>query len=252
MTEPTFYSWLLWGMFAVAAGTAIFSVFVPAPYGRYGRTWWSGPDLPSWLAWMLMELPQPVGLGLWFALGDRQGNTVALVLLAMWMFHYAYRTLIYPFIPRSSTMSLSVVALGFLLNSGFSYLIGRWIFHFGPARGVEWLWDPRFLGGTLCFFGGFALSVSSDLILRGLRKPGEKGYKIPRGGGFRFVTSPNYLGELLEWTGWTLVTWSLGSATLLAVSAANLVPRARRNHRWYHERFPDYPSERKALVPFVW
>ncbi|MBI5489364.1 MAG: DUF1295 domain-containing protein [Deltaproteobacteria bacterium] len=252
MTEATFYSWLLWGMFAVAAGTAIFSLFVPAPYGRYGRTWWSGPDLPSWLAWMLMELPQPVGLGLWFALGDRQGNTVALVLLAMWMFHYAYRTLIYPFVPRSSTMSFSVVALGFLLNSGFSYLIGRWIFHYGPVRGVEWLWDARFLGGAVCFFGGFALSVSSDLILRGLRQPGEKGYKIPKGGGFRFVTSPNYLGELLEWTGWTLVTWSLGSATLLAVSAANLIPRARRNHRWYHERFPEYPPERKALVPFVW
>ena len=37
-----------------------------------------------------------------------------------------------------------------------------------------------------------------------------------------------------------------------AVSAANLVPRAASVHRWYHERFPDYPADRKALVPFLW
>ena len=28
--------------------------------------------------------------------------------------------------------------------------------------------------------GGFVLSVHSDLVLRSLRKPGEKGYLVPR------------------------------------------------------------------------
>jgi 3-oxo-5-alpha-steroid 4-dehydrogenase 1 len=251
MTERQLYDGLLLAMFVVAGGTAVFSRFATAPYGRYARPWWSGPDLPSWLAWMLMELPQPVGFGLWFVLGDRHAAG-ALVLLGMWMFHYAYRTLIYPFIPRSSSMSLSVVALGFVLNSGFSYLNGRWLFAFGPVRGAEWLLDPRFIAGAALFFGGFVLSCSSDLILRGLRRPGEKGYEIPRGGGFRWVTSPNYLGELLQWTGWSLAGWSLAGLTILAVSAANLVPRALRNHRWYRERFSEYPPERKALVPYVW
>ena len=37
----------------------------------------------------------------------------------------------------------------------------------------------------------------------------------------------------------------------LALSAANLVPRALATHRWYRERFPDYPQDRKALIPFV-
>jgi len=31
---------------------------------------------------------------------------------------------------------------------------------------------------------------------------------------------------------------------------ANLAPRALANHKWYKETFPEYPSQRKALIPF--
>jgi len=34
-------------------------------------------------------------------------------------------------------------------------------------------------------------------------------------------------------------------------TAANLVPRAIANHRWYRRQFDDYPAERRAVVPFV-
>jgi 3-oxo-5-alpha-steroid 4-dehydrogenase 1 len=148
-------------------------------------------------------------------------------------------------------MSLSVVLAGFVLNLAFGYLNGRWLFTLGPARGVDWLADPRFVGGALLFFGGFALCATSDRILRRLRRPGERRYVIPTGGGYRFVSSPNYLGEILMWLGWSAATWSLAGLAIAAVSAANLVPRALRNHRWYRERFPDYPRERRALIPFL-
>jgi hypothetical protein len=29
------------------------------------------------------------------------------------------------------------------------------------------------------------------------------------------------------------------------------MPRALQNHRWYRAQFPDYPANRKALVPFL-
>jgi hypothetical protein len=32
---------------------------------------------------------------------------------------------------------------------------------------------------------------------------------------------------------------------------ANLLPRALAHHRWYKQRFPEYPSERKAIFPFL-
>ena len=96
-----------------------------------------------------------------------------------------------------------------------------------------------------------AINVHSDNILMALRRPGETEYRIPRGGLFRFVTMPNYLGELLEWFAWALATWSLAGLAFAVFTAANLVPRAIANHRWYLERFPDYPQDRKAIVPFV-
>ena len=84
-----------------------------------------------------------------------------------------------------------------------------------------------------------------------LRKPGETGYKLPRGGLYERVTCPNYLGELLEWVGFAIASWSLPGLAFAVYTAANLVPRALANRRWYRERFPDYPSERKALIPFL-
>ena len=34
-------------------------------------------------------------------------------------------------------------------------------------------------------------------------------------------------------------------------TTANLMPRARTHLAWYREEFPDYPPERKAVIPFV-
>ena len=77
----------------------------------------------------------------------------------------------------------------------------------------------------------------------------ETGYKIPRGGLYRWVSCPNYLGELLEWTGFALASWCLPGLAFAVYTAANLVPRAVAHHRWYRERFPDYPAGRRALIP---
>jgi len=249
--EILFHRYLLYSLFGLAGFVLVYSIFVPAPYGRYKRPWWSGPDLPSWLAWMLMELPQPVGFCICFALAEQQADPLALIFLAIWMFHYSYRTFIYPFLPRASSMALAVVVMGFVLNCAFSYTNGRWLFSLGPSRDSSWFFDLRFILGLILFFSGWTLCTVSDAKLRRLRKSGEKGYQIPRGWAFRWVSSPNYLGELIMWAGWSLATWSLAGLAIAAISAANLIPRAWHNHRWYREKFPDYPSERKALVPFV-
>jgi protein-S-isoprenylcysteine O-methyltransferase Ste14 len=104
---------------------------------------------------------------------------------------------------------------------------------------------------VVVFLGGFVLNLSSDRILRKLRGERRSGYSIPRGGAYRFVSSPNYLGEILEWTGWAIATWSLAGLAFAVYTFANLAPRAMANHRWYRQTFDDYPGSRKALIPFV-
>ena len=81
---------------------------------------------------------------------------------------------------------------------------------------------------------------------------GAAPYRIPRGGLFRYVSSPSYLYELLAWSGFALATYTLGAVFVLGMSLANLVPRAAATHRWYREKFDDYPAQRRALIPFVW
>ena len=102
------------------------------------------------------------------------------------------------------------------------------------------------------FLLGFAINLQSDSILRSLRKPGETDYKVPHGGLYRFVSCPNYLGEIVEWSGWALMTWSLPGLAFALYTFANLAPRALKHHRWYQEKFADYPKERKALIPGLW
>lgn len=55
----------------------------------------------------------------------------------------------------------------------------------------------------------------------------------------------------LVMVGFALCSWSLAGLFIFLVSAGNLVPRAFATHRWYRARFPDYPQERRALVPFL-
>ncbi len=60
------------------------------------------------------------------------------------------------------------------------YLQGRYHTHF-LTYDLWWFVDPRFLAGQMLFLFGMAANIHSDTILRGLRKPGETGYKIPCG-----------------------------------------------------------------------
>ncbi|MBI5499900.1 MAG: DUF1295 domain-containing protein [Deltaproteobacteria bacterium] len=235
-------------------GSAVFVLllFVTAPYGRHGRGGW-GPSIHSTAAWVLMEAPAPLGMLALFALGDRTADLVPWIFLVLWEAHYLQRTFVFPFRRRAGDRRtpLVIVGIALLFNLVNAYLQGAWLFDLGPRLGRDWLLDPRFLCGVALFVAGMAINIHSDEVLRRLRKPGESGYKVPSEGLHRLVASPNYLGELMEWFGWALFTWSLGGIAFAVWTAANLVPRAISHRRWYRKTFADYPPERKALIPWV-
>lgn len=252
MSEITFFHGLL--VVFVALGALVFGAlfFFDAPYGRHRRPGW-GPTLDDTLGWVLMEGTSALTMAACFALGDRRTSPVAIAFLLLWEAHYVHRAFIFPFrrsgAPRRMPVVVAGMAVVFNLMNG--YLNGRWLNTLSPPYPDGWLTEPRFLLGALLFVVGFAVNLQSDEILRRLRGPGETGYKIPAGGLYRWVSSPNYLGEIIEWSGFALATWSLPGLAFAIWTAANLAPRALAHHRWYRAKFPDYPAARRALIPYL-
>ena len=240
----------IWLAVGLVSFIALFRV--SAPYGRYLRRGW-GPTIHRTLGWVLMELPAAVLPVAFFLTSDRRGDVVPLVFLGLWLSHYVNRSLIFPFRMQGgqARMPLSIAGMAFFFNLVNGSLQGWYLFRAGPRLDAGWFADPRFLLGLALFAGGYGLNLHSDAILRRLRAPGDTGYHIPHGGGFRLVSCPNYLGEMIEWGGWALLTWSPTGLVFFLWTVANLAPRAWSHHRWYLEKFPDYPPDRKALIPHL-
>jgi 3-oxo-5-alpha-steroid 4-dehydrogenase 1 len=237
---------------AVIVFLALF--FIAAPYGRYARQGW-GPHLPNWLGWLLMESVSAITMGIMFIVGDTPRTTTLILFLLMWEIHYIHRAFIYPFTLRDKwkPMPVVVMLIGAVFNVCNAFLNGRYLFDLSGQRYTrDWLNSPYLVLGVVLFVFGFIVNRQADNILRGLRAENEQGYKIPYGGLYRYISCPNYFGEIVEWIGWAIATWSLTGLAFAIWTFANLAPRARAHHKWYHKNFNDYPVERKALLPGLW
>lgn len=253
MSEPEVYHALLMLMFGLAG--VVFAVLglVSAPYGRHTRGGW-GPQLPERVGWVLMETPAALVFAWVFVSGPRATDVVPLVMLGLWQLHYLHRAFVYPWLVRSrpgQRIPLVIVSMAVAFNVLNAYLNARWLTALGPGYGLGWLLSFRFLYGLMVFGTGLAINRWADLRLRKLRKPGQGGYAIPRGGLYDEISCPNYFGELVQWTGWAILTWSPAGLGFAAFTAANLVPRAVSHHRWYQRTFPDYPRRRRAIIPYL-
>lgn len=247
--------------FAIVCLTVVGSYFVKTPYGRFADDRYGVSLDPRW-GWFLMELPATV-VFLWtFFHGPNRSEPFALFGLFVWCCHYANRGFVMPMAMRvpkgqKSSFGLMVVVVGWVVTSLHGYLNAAWITRFHPVPGVAWFSDPRFILGVSLYYIGLAANLHADHVLRNLRTKdevarGERTYRLPTGGLFEYVTNASYFSELVLWLGFAIFMWSPGGLFIFAISAANLVPRAVATQRWYEERFPDYPKNRKILIPFVY
>lgn len=253
ITGNSYFDYTLAAVVLAAFFTTLLLTVLNAPYGRYARKGF-GPSVPAMPAWVLMESPSVLLFAYCYSQGQYAGELVPLLLCGMWLLHYVHRTFIYPFTLDSGpkeTMPVLVVFTGFVFNATNAWLNSHYISEYAPYLNVGWLTDPRFAIGVLLFIAGFVLNKHSDQLLRKLGKENQGRYGIPYGGGFRWVSMPNYLGEIMTWTGFAIAAWSPAGLAFVLFTMANLVPRALSNHRWYHENFADYPANRKAIFPFL-
>ena len=151
-------------------------------------------------------------------------------------------------------MPLAIMSMGILFNLLNGYMQGEWIFYLA-AEGMYhsgWFTSAWFITGSLLFFAGMFMNWHSDYIIRHLRKPGDTRHYLPQKGMYRYVTSANYLGEIIEWAGWAILTCSLSGLVFFWWTMANLVPRANAIWHRYREEFGSEVGARKRVFPFIY
>jgi hypothetical protein len=227
---------------ALCALVFVSSFFVTAPYGRHFRDSW-GPSLPARAGWALMESPALVLFAAAWLLNPARFEPSVVLLAGLWLLHYGQRTLLYPALMheggRRKPWATVLMAIAFNVPNGLAN---------GAALSPRAM-DVRLVAGALAFVVGFAGNLHSDAVTRALRQRGEGGYAIPQAGMHRLVAAPNYLFEIIEWSGFALAAGTLPALAFALFTFANLAPRARAHLLWYRANFPDYPPERRALIP---
>ena len=245
---------ILIGFSAVGLIVFIALFFVKAGYGMFRTAQW-GFSIPNKIGWLLMEAPVFfVMLILWLQ-SDRSVLSVPFLFFLLFELHYFQRSFVFPFLMKGkSRMPVAIMLMGVVFNLLNGYIQGEWLFFSAP----EDLYSSAYLCrincwiGILVFFLGMGINWHSDYVIRHLRQPGDTRHYLPQKGMYHWVTSGNYFGELLEWTGFALATASPAAWVFVWWTFANLAPRAYAIRQKYREEFGvEAVGKRKCLIPYI-
>lgn len=253
--EAETYNLIMWAMAFTAVIVFIALYFVKAGYGIFRTRQW-GISINNKVAWVMMEAPVFfVMLYMWAGSGASTALPSFLTFL-LFELHYFQRSFVFPLLMKgNSRMPIAIMLMGVVFNLINGLLIGTGIFVLPPAdfsKGAAWLLTPAAISGISLFFAGMAINIHSDHVIRHLRKPGDTRHYLPAKGFYKYVTSANYFGELVEWTGFALLCSTPAAWLFVIWTAANLVPRADAIHKHYREEFGDAVGTRKRIIPFLY
>jgi len=236
--------WVLVGVI-----TFVYLFFVSAPYGRHIRKGW-GKNISARAGWVIMESPCVIIMSIYAFIVRDNLETLHIIFLSLWLLHYIHRSFIYPFVidMTNPKMPISIAGSAFFFNIVNVNLQAFGIYYF-TEYSQDWVNSDKFYIGLIVFFTGMYINIKSDYLIISLRKNKGPGYHLPTKFLHKYISSPNYFGEIIEWLGWTILTWSISGAVFALWTIANLFPRALAHHKWYKNNFDDYPSNRKAIIP---
>ncbi|AEO71243.1 uncharacterized protein THITE_2123426 [Thermothielavioides terrestris NRRL 8126] len=253
-------------------------------------------NLPGRLGWLLMETPGFLTLLYTLRTLRSQTTTTAAaaagsggqeppslpyqnqVLAALFVLHYTYRALLFPWLqPSMSPLHIIIFLSGVAFQLTNGLLLGAWLGAYGPTTPAQWAahlapWPTaQFAAGLALFYLGLAANYYHDDELREIRRrrlrqargKGGKGqgqgvdkhYEIPQAGLFKVVLYPHYLVEWIEWVGfWMAAGWGCAPARCFVLNeVAAMLPRAVRGRQWYVEKFGEEKIRgRWAVIPGVW
>jgi len=238
--------WILLG-----AITFIYLFFVSAPYGRHIRKGW-GRNISARAGWVIMESPCVLIMLIYAFIVKDNLESLHIIFLSLWLLHYVHRSFIYPFVidMTNPKMPISIAVSAFFFNIVNVNLQAFGIYYLTDYS-QDWMYSYIFFFGLFIFLIGMYINIKSDYLIVALRRDKGPGYHLPSKFMHKYISSPNYFGEIIEWLGWAILTWSISGAVFALWTIANLFPRAIAHHKWYKEKFDDYPSNRKAIIPGI-
>ena len=254
--SETFFQYLIWGMTGMAVIVFVSLYFVNAGYGQFRTRQW-GWSIDNRVAWTLMEAPVFLVMLVIWGMSGWSKHVPELVLLGLFELHYFQRSFVFPWLMTGrSRMPVAIMLMGITFNVINGIMQGGGLYWFPNPdfqEGASYLLRWNALLGIAVFVAGLCINWHSDHVIRHLRKPGDTRHYLPTKGMYRFVTSANYLGELMEWVGYALVAATPVAWVFPIWTAANLVPRAHAIHRKYREEFGNEAvGSRKRVVPFIY
>ncbi|KAH9893862.1 3-oxo-5-alpha-steroid 4-dehydrogenase [Xylariomycetidae sp. FL2044] len=247
------------------------------PMGKTSIT--SRFNIPGRIAWFTMEVPGFITLLYTIRTLSAQHGIEDLpwqnkVLAGLYVIHYVYRAVLFPFIqPSMSPIHAVVWASAVFFNLCNATCIGSWLGAYGPTTQEEWHarnWSIlQFSVGLVVFYIGLTANYFSDEELREIRraelrrqerlekqgKSVDKHYEVPNGGLFKYMLYPHYFMEWVEWLGfWIAAGVSCAPArNFLLNEVSAMLPRAVNGSQWYRERFgQDKIKGKYVIIPGVY
>ena len=205
------------------------------------------------LGWFIQEIISPLTFALFFIRGDSIKTPEMWIFFILWIGHYLNRSIIFPIRQKNAKdTALIVVFAAILFNVINGFING---FYLGSQTFVQNQYTDYFISynfiiGLVIFITGAFINIKSDEILFNLRKNNE-GYSMPKTFMYKYISCPNYFGEIIEWFGFAIMVWNLPAFIFVLWTIFNLLPRAIAHHKWYKNQFENYPSNRKAIIPFI-
>lgn len=255
MTE-LFFDGLVYGMAGLAVVVFLTLYFVTAGYGQFRTKGW-GWCINNKLAWVLMEAPAFLTMMVIWQTSGSPTEAPQIVLLGVFLLHYFQRSFIFPLLMSGrSKMPVTIMLSGVTFNVINGIMQGGALYWFpreAYQEGWSYFMQSTAIIGLAVFFIGMAINLNSDHVIRHLRQPGDTRHYLPQKGMYRYVTSANYMGEIIEWTGFAIVAGSTAAWVFVWWTAANLVPRAHAIYKRYREEFgAEALAGRKRIIPFIY
>lgn len=221
-----------------------------------------GPQI-SWKNVFLAEYAGPLFVYLWvyqrpwllYGNDSSEPGTVATIAAVCWSIHYAKRIFETLFVHRFSHGTMPLRNL--FKNCSYYWLFALYIaYHINhplytaPCSTCVYV---GLAGFTICELG----NLSIHILLKNLRPPGTKVRRIPKPDGnpfsllFNYVSCPNYTYEFGSWLFFTIMTKCAPAGIFAVAGLYQMSVWAIGKHRNYKKEFPDYPKNRKSILPFV-